>query len=244
MSKISSSVDESAKSATLLKDSPSRDSRGGQRRRKRLYLERLTFTQVVPDYASFTHEQLAKLISMAPDEQIWRNSFFDSLIHEGLLIELQKLPTEELREFVFMQKEEQGKWRKKLTERKAQREQLHQREPQGQQTQEQDKMLARMHKPHREEFVSMEIRFLPEVRKMVDHLAASKGMAAAECVESILVDTINNNRLLIEEGGDLLKKFRTLPRIKRHSQEEKLARQEERLAQLEALQAGNSTRHR
>ena len=243
MSKVRSSVDENAKSATFMKDTLARNSRGG-RRRKRLYLERLTFTQVVPDYGSFTHEELAKLTSMASEEQNWRNSLFNSLINEGLLIELQKLSTEELRQFVFMEKAEQGDWRKKLAGRKAQREQQHEREPQEQPTQQQDKVLARMHKPHREEFVSMEIRFLPEVRKMVDYLAASKGMAGAECVESIVVDAINNNRQLIEEGGGLLKKFRTLPRIKRHVQEEKLVRQEERLAQLEALHAGNSTRNR
>lgn len=241
MSKVRTSVDENAKSATLIKDSRTRDSRGG-RRRKRLYLERLTFTQVVPDFGIFTHDELAKLTSMAAEEQNWRNPFFDSLINEGLLIELQKLPTEELRQFVFMEKAEQGNWRKKLAGRKAQREQVKEPEPQGQQAHEE--ILARMHKPHREEFVSMEVRFLPEVRKMVDYLAASKGMAGAECVESIVVDAINNNRHLIEEGDGLLKKFRTLPRIKRHVQEEKLARQEERLAQLEALHAGTSTRNR
>lgn len=243
MSKVRSSVDENAKSATFMKDAPPRDSRGGKRR-KRLYFERLTFTQVVRDFGSFTHEELAKLISMASEEQNWRNSFFDSLINEGLLIDLQKLPIEELREFVFMQKDEQGNWRKKLAGRKAQREQEKEPEPQRQGQQTHDQILARMHKPNREEFVSMEVRFLPEVRKMVDYLAASKGMAGAECVESIVVDAINNNRHLIEEGDGLLKKFRTLPRIKRHVQEEKLARQEERLAHLEALHAGNSTRSR
>lgn len=244
MSKNSSSLDQKAKSATLQEEALPRYSQG-VRRRIRSYLERLTFTQVLPNYGCFTHEELAKLTSVAPDEQKWKNSFFDSLIHEGLLIELQKLPSEELKEFVFMQKEEQGKWRKKLAERKAQREQQHEPELQGQQTQQQDKVLARMHKPHREEFISMEIRFLPKVRKMVDYLAATKGMAAAECVESLVVDMINSNPNLLDEGDHLLKQFRTLPRIKRYVQEEKLARQEERLAHLEALEAKNSpTPHR
>ena len=96
--------------------------------------------------------------------------------------------------------------------------------------------LAHMHKPHIDEFFSMEIRFLPEVRKMVDFMAASKGMAAAECVESIVVEAINNNRDRLAEGESLLKKFRRLPRVKRYVQEEKLAR-------LEALEAEKSSRH-
>ncbi|NGZ96230.1 MAG: hypothetical protein CV089_08900 [Nitrospira sp. WS110] len=97
-----------------------------------------------------------------------------------------------------------------------------------------EKPLARMHKPQ-DKFSSMEVRFLPPVRKLVDRLAASKGMAAAECVESIVVDTINKNPDLIEQGENLLKEFGgNLTRVKRHAHEEKLAR-------LEALEAKQST---
>lgn len=96
------------------------------------------------------------------------------------------------------------------------------------------KPLARMHRPHQDKFSSMEIRFLPPVRKLVDRLAASKGMAAAECVESLVVDAINKNPDLIEQGEKRLKEFGgNLTRAKRHAQEEKLAR-------LEALETKHS----
>lgn len=109
-----------------------------------------------------------------------------------------------------------------------------QESPQGKESKWQDKVLARMHKPQ-DKFSSMEIRFLPPVRKLVDSFAASKGMAAAECVESIVVDTINRNPDLIEQGEKRLKEFGgNLTRVKRHSQEEKLAR-------LEELEAKHST---
>lgn len=103
-----------------------------------------------------------------------------------------------------------------------------------------NKFIARMHKAHKDEFTSVEVRFLPSVRKLVDCIAASKGMAAAECIESIVVDAINQNPELIEQGEKRLKEFRTLPRIKRYVQEEKL----EKLSYLEALAAKNHSRSR
>lgn len=237
MGEMSSTVDRSAKSGTLLKDAHPQDSKGA-RRRKRTYLERLTFTEVVPDCGIFTHEQLGKLTSMAPDEQKWRNSFFDSLIHDGLLIELQRLPTEELRQFVFMKEEEQGEWREKLVAQKAHREQQHESELKRRQTQQPDKLLARMHNPHKDEYSSLELRLLPPVRKLVDYYAAGKGMVAAECVESIVVDALNKNPDILEKGEKRLKEFGgNLTRAKRHAVEEKLAR-------LQALEAGSSSHHR
>jgi len=228
VSKNSSPVDESAKSGTLQNDPLPRNSQGA-RRRKASFLERLAFTEVVPDCGIFIHEQLGKLTSMAPDEQKWKNKFFDSLINQGLLIELQRLPTEELRQFVFMQEEEQGKWRTKLAERKAQREQRHVSEPHGQQTQKPDKVsdkpLARPYKQGKDKVISMEVRMLPAVREYVDALSAHNGMLAQRFVERLIVDTINQEPDHVKHGQQLLKEHGgSLTRATRHAQEEELAR--------------------
>lgn len=200
---MSSSVDEKAKSATLQKDSG--------RRPKAPYLERLRFTHVLTGSSSLTDEEVARLASMAADEQKWRNSFFDSLIHDGLLEELQKLPTEELRQFVFMEKDEQGKWKKKLTEQKAHREQ--------------QPPLARKYKPGKDKIISMEVRMLPPIREYVDHLAAHNGMHAQEFVEHLIVEAINKSPDDVKHGEQLLKEFGgSLSRVKRHVQEEEIAR--------------------
>ncbi len=205
MKKISSSVDEKAKSATLLNDS------GVRRKTPPSYLERLRFTHVLPGSSSFTDEQLDKLISMPPDEQKWRNAFFDFLIHENLLEELQKLPTEELRQFVFMEKDEQGKWKQKLADQKAQREQ--------------QPPLARTYKPGKDKIISMEVRMLPPLREYVDHLAAHNGMHAQEFVEHLIVEAINKNPHDVKHGEQLLKEFGgSLSRVKRHVHEEEIAR--------------------
>ena len=99
------------------------------------------------------------------------------------------------------------------------------------------KIVARMHNPQKDKYASLELRLLPPVRKLVDHYAAGKGMVAAECVESIVVDALNNNPDILEQGEKRLKEFGgNLTRAKRHAVEEKLAR-------LHAIEAG-STRHR
>ena len=206
-----------AQSATLLKGS------GVRRKTPTPFVKRLRFTRVLSN-SSLTEEQLDRLTSMPPEEQKWRNSFFNFLIHEGLLVELQNLPTEELREFVFMKEEEQGQWKKKLAEQKAERDQQQPR--------------ARMHNPHKDTYASLELRLLPPVRKLLDHYAAGKGMVAAECVESIVVDALNNNPDILEQGEKRLKEFDgNLTRAKRHAVEEKLAR-------LQALEAGSTSPRR
>lgn len=117
-----------------------------------------------------------------------------------------------------------------------------QKSAQGKDTQWQDKVkdkvVARMHNPHKDKYASLELRLLPPVRKLVDYYAAGKGMVAAECVESIVVDALNNNPDILEKGEKRLKEFGgNLTRAKRHAVEEKLAR-------LQALEAGSSSRRR
>ena len=193
-------VDAGAKSARLLKDSLSRDSQG-RRRRKRLYLERLTFTHVLPDTGMFTHKELAKLTSMAPEEQNWRNSFFDSLINHGLLIELQKLPTEELRQFVFMQEEEQGKWRDKLTQRKASRE-SQQQETHIQPESWKERLKSSAH--YFEKKVSLQVPMHPEMRQQVAALATSYGLGSGEFVEKMLAEQLAHDSKRVGEGRELI----------------------------------------
>lgn len=206
-------VDAGRKSARLLNDSLSRDSQG-RRRRKRLYLERLTFTHVLPDTGMFTHKELAKLTSMAPEEQNWRNSFFDSLIHDGLLIELQKLPTEELRQFVFMQKEEQGKWRSKLTQRKASR------EPQPEAHIQPESWGERLKSSdhHFEKKVSLQVPMHPEMREHVAALATSYGLGSGEFVEQVLAEKLAQDADRVKEGRELMAKeeFKRPYRAKLH----------------------------
>lgn len=92
---------------------------------------------------------------------------------------------------------------------------------------------ARMHKPHKDEHVSLEARFLPSVRKLIDYLAASKGMAAAECIEAVVVDAINNNPDIMKRGEQRLRDCGgRLTRVKLQDRREKL----ERLEALEAAQ--------
>ncbi len=212
MKKISSSVDERAKSATLPKG-----------RKTVPFVKRLQLTGLLKN-SNLTNEEVDRLRSLSSEEEKWRGSFFNFLILEALLIELQNLPPEELREFVFMKKEEQETWTNKLADQKAQREQ-HEQQP------------ARMHNPHKDTYASLELRLLPPVRKLLDHYAAGKGMVAAECAESIVVDALNNNPDIVKQGEQRLKEFGgNLTRAKRHAVEEKLAR-------LHALEAG-STSHR
>jgi hypothetical protein len=192
-------VDEGAKSARLLKSSLSRDPQK-RKRRKRLYLERLAFTHVVQDYGIFTHKELAKLTSMAPGEQNWRNSFFDSLIHDGLLGELQKLPTEELRQFVFMQKEEQEKWRSKLTQRKASHEPQTETHVKPESWPERLKSSAH----YFEKKVSLQVPMHPEMREQVAALATSYGLGSGEFVEKMLAEQLAHDSKRVGEGRELI----------------------------------------
>ena len=234
MKKISSAVDGFSTSDTLLQEAPSRDSRK-RARQKRSYVERLAFTQVLPNSHDFTIAELGRLTGMNLEEQKWRISFFDFLIGSGLLPELKTLPLEELREFIFMKKDEQKHWVDKLAERKAHGAQ--EPTPQGQPAHWQE-VRARMSKLNKDETASMEVRMLPQVREDVNALAATKGMASAEYVEHLIVDTINANQDLVKQGEEILKRFGgNLTRVKRHVQAEKLAR-------LEALEASLSSRSR
>lgn len=128
-----------------------------------------------------------------------------------------------------MQEEEQGKWRKRLTERKAHREQQHGSEPHGQQTQKPDKVsdkpLARPYKQGKDKVISMEVRMLPAVREYVDALSAHNGMLAQRFIERLIVDTINQEPDHVKHGQQLLKEHGgSLTRATRHAQEEELAR--------------------
>jgi hypothetical protein len=234
MKEISSAVDGFSTSDTLLKEAPSRDSRK-KARKKRSYVERLAFTHVLPNSHEFTIAELNRLTGMNLEEQKWRISFFDFLIGSGLLPELKTLPLEELREFIFMKKDEQKHWVDKLAERKAHGAQ--EPTPQGQPADWRE-VRARMSKLNKDETASMEVRMLPQVREDVNALAATKGMASAEYVEHLIVDTINANQDLVKQGEEILKRFGgNLTRVKRHVQAEKLAR-------LEALEASLSSRSR
>lgn len=85
--------------------------------------------------------------------------------------------------------------------------------------------LARMYKLGKDKITSMEVRMLPSVREYVDAMAAHKGMHAQEYVEHLIVDDINRNTDHLKHGEQLLKEFSgSLTRIKRHAQEEELAR--------------------
>lgn len=194
-------VDEGAKSARLSKDSQSRDS-AGRRRRKRLYLERLTFTHVVRGTDIFTHKELAKLISMAPEEQNWRNSFFDSLIDEGLLGQMQQLPTEEVRQFVFMQKEEQDKWRSKLTQRKEALRKPPQQETHIQPESWPERLKSSAH--YFEKKVSLQVPMHPEMREQVAALATSHGLGSGEFVEKMLAEQLAQDSKRVVEGRELI----------------------------------------
>lgn len=219
MKKLSSSVDERAKSATLPK---------GQNKTVP-FVKRLQLTGLLKN-SNLTNEEVDRLRSLSSEEEQWRGSFFNFLIGEGLLIELQKLPTEELREFVFMKKEEQETWTKKLADQKAQREQQeqpHESHPHGQQAQKQDKVqpLARSYKQGKDKITSMEVRMLPAVREYVDALAAHNGMLAQRFVEHLIVETINKDPDHVKHGQQLLKEHGgSLTRATRHAQEEELAR--------------------
>jgi hypothetical protein len=183
-------------------------------RKKRFYLKRLPFSDVLPGYIGFSVDELAKLTSMAPEEQKWRNSFFDSLIHDGLLNELKKLSTEELRRFVFMQKEEEGQWRDKLTQRKASR------EPQPETHIEPESWPDRL-KSSDHQFikkVSLQVPMHPQMREQVTALAASYGLGSGEFVEEIVAEKIAQSADRVKKGRELMAKeeFKRPYRAKLH----------------------------
>lgn len=174
--------------------------KGGMRRR--LYLKSLPFSEALPRYGMFSVDDLAKLTSMEIGEQKWRNSFTNSLIHNGLLSELQKLSTEELRQFVFMQKEEQGKWRDKLTQQKASREpqpEMHiQPESWPEQLKSSDHQFIKK--------VSLQVPMHPEMREQVAALATSYGFGSGEFVEQVLAEKLAHSSARVKEGRELMAK--------------------------------------
>lgn len=169
-------------------------------REKRFYLKRLPFSDVLPGYIGFSVDELAKLTSMAPEEQKWRNSFFDSLIHDGLLNELKKLSTEELRRFVFMQKEEEGQWRDKLTQRKASHEPQTETHIKPESWPERLKSSAH----YFEKKVSLQVPMHPEMREQVAALATSYGLGSGEFVEKMLAEQLAHDSKRVGEGRELI----------------------------------------
>jgi len=190
-------------------------------------MERLAFTHVLLDYGNLTGEQLSKLIAMKPEEQKWRNSFFDSLIGVGLLAELQTLTGEELRQFIFMRKEEQEQWKKKLAEQKTRPVQQHKPESQKQETPWQDEMKTRRLSPKHQQQKAMEVFMDEGIRNGIKALAVTKNMTAQQYVERLLIAEVDREHERVQEG------LKFLQQTKGNTTKARFQRLEEKLAHFE-----------
>lgn len=148
-----------------------------------------------------TYNEYKKLMEMGPEEREWRNRFLASLLKDGLLTNPNGLTLDDTIKIVFMQEEEQGKWRDKLTQRKASG------EPQQQETHIQpeswiERLKSSAH--YFEKKVSLQVPMHPEMRQQVAALATSYGLGSGEFVEKMLAEQLARDSKRVGEGRELI----------------------------------------
>ncbi len=159
-----------------------------------------------------TEAEFDKFWQISADEQEWKSLLLASVIDDELILYPDDLTAEELREFMFMPREEGTQWREKLAKRETP--QLQDRSSTSENPEEASKGrtdLQEKVKQHsvgidRQSKVQMEVLMRPEVRPKIIALGVAHGMAGQKYIEHLIVDAINNNPVLVSKGEQYIKR--------------------------------------